>query len=127
MNKVVLIGNLVRDVEVRMTQEGTGVLRFCLALSDRIKRGGEWIDYAHFIECVYFTKSGSLQQYLTKGKKVAVSGKLNHQKWQQDGQNRQSINVLVDNVELLGNTLEPSQQSPQGQIDHDTASSDIPF
>ena len=126
MNKVVLIGNLVRDVEVRMTQEGTGVLRFCLAVNDRIKQNGEWVNYAHFIECVYFTKAASLQQYLTKGKKVAVSGKLNHQRWQQDGQNRQSINVLVDNVELLGSTLEPTQAAPR-QEEQGLSESEIPF
>ena len=106
INKVVLTGNLTRDAELRYTQGGSAVASIGIAVNDRVKNSltGEWEDYANFINCSMFGKRAEgLQPYLTKGQKVGIDGRLRYSTWQQsDGQKRSSIEVIIENLELLG-------------------------
>ena len=105
INKVILTGNLTRDIEVRYTQSGMAIGSIGIAVNDRTKNSstGEWEDYANFINCTMFGKRAeSLQPYLLKGQKVAIDGKLRYSTWESDGQKRSKIEVIVDDLELLG-------------------------
>lgn len=128
MNKVTLIGNLTRDVEMRTTQSGCAVASFTIAVNDRKKNSqtGEWEDVPCFINCTIFGKRAeALAQYLTKGQKVAIDGKLDYSKWQtDDGETRSALKVIVNDLELLGGSRQREQEEEQ---DATVADSDIPF
>ena len=105
INKVVLTGNLTRDAELRYSQSGMAISAIGIAVNDRAKNSstGEWEDYANFINCTLFGKRAeALDPYLKKGQKVAIDGKLRYLSWESDGQKRSKIEVIVDDLELLG-------------------------
>ena len=123
INRVIISGNLTRDAEMRGS--GTSVLAFSVAVNDRRKnqQTDEWEDVPNFITCVLFGKRAqSLEAYLKKGTKVAVEGKLRWSQWEQDGQKRSKIEVIVDEVEFMsarsdgGGTSRPKARSGGGQV-----------
>lgn len=104
INRVVITGNLTRDPEVRTTASGTSILSMGVAVNDRRRNNqtGEWEDYANFIDCTMFgTRAANVAQYLSKGTKVAIEGKLRWSQWERDGQKRSKIEVIVDDLEFL--------------------------
>lgn len=110
INRVMISGNLTRDPELRSTAGGTSVLNFGVAVNDRRKnqQTGEWEEYANFINCVMFGKrADALAQYLTKGQKVAIEGKLSYSQWEsQQGEKRSKVEVLVDEIEFMSSRSE---------------------
>lgn len=103
INRVVLTGNLTREPESRMTASGTAVLNFGIAVNDRQKnKDGEWEDYPNFIDCTMFgNRAESLHRHLFKGCKVAIDGKLRWSQWERDGQKRNKVEVIVNDLEIL--------------------------
>ncbi len=104
INRVIISGNLTRDPELRQTQSGISVLGFGVAVNDRRKnqQTGEWEDYPNFIDCTMFgTRASSLANYLSKGTKVAIEGKLRWSQWEREGQKRSKIEVIVDELEFM--------------------------
>lgn len=104
INRVIISGNLTRDPELRQTQSGTPVLGFGVAVNDRRKnqQTGEWEDYPNFIDCTMWgNRASSLANYLKKGTKVAIEGKLRWSQWERDGQKRSKIEVIVDELEFM--------------------------
>ena len=104
INRVVITGNLTRDPEVRTTASGTSIMSMGVAVNDRRKNNqtGEWEDYANFIDCTMFgTRAANVAQYLNKGTKVAIEGKLRWSQWERDGQKRSKIEVMVDDLEFM--------------------------
>lgn len=104
INRVIISGNLTRDPEVRTTQSGMPVMSMGVAVNDRRKnpQTGEWEDYPNFIDCTMFgTRAQSLSNYLTKGTKVSIEGKLRWSQWERDGQKRSKIEVIVDELEFM--------------------------
>ena len=105
INRVIITGNLTRDAEVRRTQSGMAIASFGVAVNDRRRNGqtGEWEDYANFVDCTMFgTRAEKISDYLTKGKKVAIDGKLRYSSWEKDGYKHSKLEVIVDDLELLG-------------------------
>lgn len=105
INRVVLSGNLTRDPELRSTAGGTSVLNFGIAVNDRRKNAqtGEWEDYANFVNCVIFgARAESLSRFLSKGSKVMLEGKLRWSQWETEGQKRNKLEVIVDDLEFAG-------------------------
>jgi single-strand DNA-binding protein len=88
INRVILVGRLAKDAEMKYTASGAAVTRFSIAVNRRVKRGDGWKDEAGFFDLVLWGHEG-LIQYLVKGKQVAVDGELNQNRWEQDGQNAQ--------------------------------------
>ena len=128
INKVVLTGNLTRDAELQYTQSGMAISAIGLAVNERAKNSatGEWEDYANFINCKMFGKRAeSLDPYLKKGQKVAVDGKLHYSSWEKDGQKRNKIEVIVNDLELLGGAKQQSQE--QGATEETVTNEEIPF
>lgn len=135
INRVTISGNLTRDPELRSTQSGTDVLSFGVAVNDRRKnsRTGEWEDYPNFVDCTMFGhRARGVSQYLAKGSKVAIEGKLRWSQWERDGQKHSKLSVIVDEIELMSRRDggSASAQAPaQPVIDAASAvyDDDIPF
>ena len=103
VNHVILIGRLTRDAELKYTSGGMAVCKFAIAVNKRRKNGDQWVEEANFFDIVLWGRSGeSLNQYLVKGKQVAVEGELHQNRWEQDGQARSKIEIMANNVQLLG-------------------------
>ena len=103
VNHVILIGRLTRDAELKYTTGGTAVCKFAMAVNKRRKQGEQWVEEANFFDIVLWGSSGeSINQYLVKGKQVAVDGELRQNRWEQDGQSRSKVEIVANNVQLLG-------------------------
>jgi len=103
INRVILVGRLTRDAELRYTGGGMAVCKFSLAINRRKKSGDRWEDEAHFFDVVLFGKQGeAINQYLVKGKQVGIDGELRQNRWEQDGQPRSKVEIAAFNVQLLG-------------------------
>lgn len=116
INHVTISGNLTRDPELRQTQGGTSVLQMGVAVNDRRKNPttGEWEDVANFIDAVMFgTRAERVAQYLAKGTKVAIEGRLRYRAWEQDGQRRSKLEVVVDEIEFMSRQQQPAQAYQQ--------------
>lgn len=117
INRVVISGNLTRDPELRHTASGMAVLSLGVAVNDRKKnqQTGKYEDYANFIDCMMFgNRAESVTQYLQKGTKVIIDGKLRYSSWEKDGQKRSKVEVVVDDIEFM-NKSGDQQQSGQYQ------------
>lgn len=111
INKVMASGNIVRDPELRMTQGGTPVLTFSLAVNDRRKVGDNWEDKPNFIECSMFgARAESVSNYMQKGTKVCIDGKIDQQSWEKDGQKRTAIKFIVNEIELMSKGQKVEEQ-----------------
>ncbi len=122
VNHVILIGRLTRDAELKYTSAGMAVCKFAIAVNKRRKNGDQWVDEANFFDIVLWGRAGeSINQYLVKGKQVAVEGELHQNRWEQDGQSRSKVEINANNVQLLGGTggsggsFGSSGQSPSDQ------------
>ena len=103
VNRVVLIGRLTRDAELKSIASGQAVTKFSIAVNRRRKNGDQWEDEPNFFDVVVWGRQGeSLHQYLVKGKMVCVDGELRQDRWQQDGQNRSKVEIVANYLQLLG-------------------------
>lgn len=115
INNVSIAGNLTRDPEIRVTQGGTAVLSFGIAVNDRRKNAsGQWEDVPNFFECVTFgNRATALSDILTKGMKVAIAGKLHYSSWEKDGQKHSKVDIIAQEIELMQNRKPQQQQGYQ--------------
>jgi len=104
LNKVLLIGNLTRDPELKYTPQGTAVCDFSIALNEKFKgKDGSWQEKVHYIDIAAWGRTAEVcGEYLKKGRPVFVEGRLNQDRWEQDGQKRSKIRVTADRVQFLG-------------------------
>jgi single-strand DNA-binding protein len=105
INRVVISGNLTRDPELRSTPGGTSVCSLRVAVNSRRKdESGQWVDKPNYFDVTVWGAQGeSCAQYLTKGRPVAVDGRLNWREWEtNDGAKRQSVDIIADSVQFLG-------------------------
>ena len=109
LNKVILIGRLTRDPELKNIGETT-VAKFSLAVGSSYKKGNEKVDETSFFECEVWGKLADvLGQYATKGKQIAIEGKLKQDTWDtQDGKKASKVKIRVENFQLLGGKSEAS-------------------
>lgn len=111
INTVVIAGRTTKDPEIKVTPSGTAVLSLSLAVNDTKKNAqGEWEDVVDFFDCKVFGKRAeSLAQYIPKGSKLTINGRLHQDRWQaQDGTNRSRVSIIVQDIEL------PPRTQPQG-------------
>lgn len=132
MNVVVLVGNLTRDPETRFTPQGAGVCKFSLAVNRQWKdASGEKKEAVDFFNIVVWGKPGeNCQKYLTKGRPVAVNGRLQTRTWEKDGQKHHAVDVVADNVLFLNSgraTGSDPQAQEAGGADPSGGSGDLPF
>ncbi len=104
-NKIILAGNLTRDVEVRYTQGGSAIGNTAIATSRKFKsQTGEQKEEVLFVDLTFFGRTAEIaNQYLRKGSKVLVDGRLKLDQWTaQDGTKRSKHSVTVENLQMLG-------------------------
>lgn len=132
MNSVNEIGNLVQDPEIRYTSEGTAVTQFNIAVNEKFN-GNEKV---HFFPVVCWRKlAEAVAEYQKKGQRVAVSGRLEQQRWEdKDGNKRSMIKIVAHNVDFLsprkGNGETPVEKEPPIEEifpTDDDVPDDIPF
>lgn len=114
MNKVILIGNITKDIELRQSNSGKFVVEFSVAINNGKDQQGNELP-ADFINCTAWNKTAEiLDKYTNKGSKISVEGAIKTQTWvDQQGNNRYKTYVLVDRVELLSR---PQQQQNPAQV-----------
>ena len=126
INRVVLVGRLTRDAELRYTGGGTAVCKFSVAINRSRKNGDRWEDEANFFDIVLFGKQGeAINQYLVKGKQVGIDGELKQDRWEKDGQPRSKVEIVALSVQLLASARGGAPQRSQGETD-DSADSYSP-
>lgn len=116
-NKIILIGNLTRDPEMRYTPQGTSVCNFGIAVNRRYKQGEEMKEEVTFINVVVFGKQAdTCGQYLNKGSSVLVEGRLQERRWEtEEGQKRSKHEVVAQSVRFLSKKQGPAEmESPGG-------------
>jgi len=103
-NRVILMGNLTRDPELRYTGGGTAVCSLSLAVNRRVKKGDRWEEEASFFDIVVFGKiAENSAEYLAKGRPVLVEGELVQRRWDdQEGRKRSKVEVVANTVQFLG-------------------------
>lgn len=103
-NQVVLMGNLTRDPELRQTPNGQNVCSFSLALNRSYKGAdGNWQEATDYVDIVAWGPLGErVAQYLSKGRPCLVNGRLQSRSWEQDGQKRNKVEVVAQDVTFLG-------------------------
>ncbi|HSC72751.1 MAG TPA: single-stranded DNA-binding protein [Gaiellaceae bacterium] len=140
INRVVLVGNLTKDPELRHTPSGTAVCKLRLAVNTRQKdASGNWGDKPNYFDVTVWGNQGeSCAQYLSKGRPVGVDGRLDWREWEaQDGTKRQAVEIIADSVQFLGSRGEGGDGGGERQFvpaaatagneDFGSADDDIPF
>jgi len=142
INRVVLVGNLTRDPELRHTPSGMAVCSLRIAVNTRRKDStGQWTEKPNYFDVTVWGNQGeSCAQYLAKGRPVALDGRLEWREWDaQDGTKRQAVEIIADNVQFLGgrdgnaaggeggNQFVPAGASGSADADFQGSDDDIPF
>ena len=114
-NKVILVGNLTRDIELRYSQGGMGIASTAIATSRKFTSNGEKKEEICFVDITFFARSAEIaNQYLRKGSKILVEGRLNFEQWvDQNGQKRSKHSVVVETMQMLDSKSD-NQGSSQG-------------
>lgn len=103
VNKVILVGNLGRDAEVKVTASGQSVASFSIATTETWTKDGEKKEKTEWHRIVLWGRQAdTLQPYLTKGKQVYIEGRLETRQWEKDGQKHYTTEVKADRIVLLG-------------------------
>jgi single-strand DNA-binding protein len=111
-NKIILIGNLTKDPELRYTPQGTPVASFRIAVNYRYKQSDDMKQETMFIDNVVFGRQAeSCSKYLSKGSPVLVEGRLQERRWESNGQQRSKFEVVAQSVRFLSRR---SGQSAEG-------------
>jgi single-strand DNA-binding protein len=121
-NKVILVGNLTRDIELRYSQSGMGIAKTAIATSRKFTSNGERKEEVCFIDITFFGRSAEIaNQYLRKGSKILVEGRLNSEQWvDQNGGKRSKHSVTVENMQMLDSRSDAQNTgAPMGQGGYD--------
>jgi single-strand DNA-binding protein len=140
INRVVLVGNLTKDPELRHTPSGTAVCNLRLAVNTRRKdETGQWVDKPNYFDITVWGNQGErCAQYLSKGRPVGVDGRLEWREWETpEGNKRQAVEVVADSVQFLGGRGDgdggggyipaDATATPAGDFPASPTDDDIPF
>jgi single-strand DNA-binding protein len=141
INRVIVTGNLTRDPELRSLQSGTSVCKLRIAVNTRRKdSSGDWVDKPNYFDVTVWGAQGeNCSTYLSKGRPVAIDGRLEWREWDdQNGNKRQSVEIIADSVQFLGSRDGSGQGNgnggggggggfaPQSDVPADTSDFDSP-
>jgi single-strand DNA-binding protein len=102
-NRVILVGNLTRDPELRYLPSGVAVSEIGLAVNDRAKRNDQWVDETTFVDVTLWERTAEVaNEYLSKGSQVLIEGRLKLDSWEKDGQKRSKLRVVASKMMMLG-------------------------
>ena len=118
INRVVLTGNLTRDPELRTTPSGTAVCSLRIAANSRRKDGGEWVDKPNYFSVTVWGAQGeSCSRFLSKGRPVAIDGRLEWREWTHDDVKREAIEIVAETVQFLTAPSHDSDPNTNGHGD----------
>ena len=124
-NRVILVGNLTRDPELRHIPSGTAVSEIGLAVNDRVKRNNDWVDETTFVDVTLWARTAEVaSEYLSKGSPVLIEGRLKLDRWEKDGQKFSKLRVIGERMQMLGSR---GSQDGQGQGQGDSYPADGNF
>ncbi len=132
-NRVVLMGNLTRDPEVRCLPSGTAVCDIGVAVNDRRKnQAGEWVEDTTFVDVTLWQRTAEVcGEYLSKGSPVLIEGRLKLDTWETEGQKRSKLKVIGERMQMLGkrpqNGNGDSAGSPDAELASAGADANVPF
>jgi single-strand DNA-binding protein len=128
INRVVLTGNLTHDPDLKSLPSGTSVCKLRVACNTRRKdQGGQWVDKPNYFDVTVWGQQGeNCAQYLSKGRPIALDGRLEWREWQdKDGNKRQSVDIIADSVQFLGGREDGGNGggrfTPQSDVPADTS------
>jgi single-strand DNA-binding protein len=131
INRVVLTGNLTKDPELKTLDSGFAICSLRIANNTRKKEGENWVDKPNFFDVTIFGRAGeNAAKYLSKGRPVAIDGRLEWREWEdKDGNKRQSNEIVADSVQFLGTGGGDSDSSAATSAAAPVAEpeSDLPF
>ena len=132
-NRVILVGNLTRDPELRHTAGGTAVADIGVAINDRRKSAsGEWVEETTFVDVTLWARTAEVAgEYLSKGSAVLIEGRLKLDTWEADGQKRSKLKVIGERMQMLSSRGEGQQKAQPTSATPEAATQqvddDIPF
>jgi single-strand DNA-binding protein len=123
-NKVIIMGNLVRDPELTFLPSGTAACNFSIASNDSYKKDDDWVEQVSYIDVVVFSRQAeNCNEYLSKGRSVLIEGRLQQRRWEaKDGTKRSKVEIAASNVVFLGSGKDNG--SGDSEVVNDT---DVPF
>lgn len=130
VNKVILLGNVGKDPEVKFTPSGTALAKFSLATNERFKgKDGQWAEKTEWVNITAWAKLAEIAgEYLKKGSKCYVEGRLETQKWEgKDGVTKYFTSVVASELVLLDGKIPPSEGQPATAQAVDESEDSIPF
>jgi single-strand DNA-binding protein len=102
-NRVILVGNLTRDPELRYIPSGTAVSEITLAVNERVKKNDQWVEEVNFIDITLWARTAEVaNEYLSKGSSVLIEGRLKLDRWEKDGQKHSKLRVVGEKMQMLG-------------------------
>src|SRR6185503_1491513 len=102
-NRVILVGNLTRDPELRYIPSGTAVSEIGLAVNDRVKKGDQWVEETTFVDVTLWARTAEIaNEYLSKGSSVLIEGRLKLDTWEKDGKKNYKLRVVGETMQMLG-------------------------
>ena len=128
-NRVILLGNLTRDPELRYIPSGTAVAEIGLAVNDRKKNAsGEWVEETTFVDVTLWARTAEVaSEYLSKGSPVLIEGRLKFDSWENnEGQKRSKLRVVGERMQMLGSRGGGGGGKPQGGPPADQYSQSAP-
>ena len=130
-NRVILMGNLTRDPELKYVKGRTAVSNVGLAVNDRVKKDDEWIEEPTFVDVTLWGRTAEVANgYLEKGSPVLVEGRLKYETWEKDGQKRSRLKVVCDRMQMLGRLNGKPADGPhpdEQPVPTGAAGDDVPF
>ena len=114
-NRVILVGNMTRDPELRYIPSGTAVSDIGLAVNDRVKKGDQWVEETTFVDVTLWGRTAEIaNEYLSKGSPVLIEGRLKLDRWEKDGQKHSKLKVIGERMQMLGGRGEGGQGGRSG-------------
>lgn len=139
-NKVIIMGNITRDLELRYTPGGTAVTDMGMAINDKRKdQNGEFIEETTFVDVTLWGRNAEVAaEYLGKGSPVLIDGRLKLDQWEtDDGDKRQKLKVVCDRMQMLGSkgdsggegggSKQSANSKPESSGDGNSSGDDVPF
>jgi single-strand DNA-binding protein len=119
-NRVILIGHLTRDPELKYIPSGTAVAEVGIAVNDRVKKNDVWVDETTFVDVTLWGRTAEVaNEYLRKGAATLIEGRLKLDTWEKDGQKRSKLRVIGEKLQMLGNKRDETNQETGNADDSD--------
>ena len=103
LNRVIIMGNLTRDPELRYIPSGTAVSDIGLAVNERVKKNDQWVDEPVFVDVTLWGRTAEVaNEYLSKGSNILIEGRLKFDTWEKDGQKQSKLRVVAEKMQMVG-------------------------